>query len=423
MPAWLAMWTPNIAVGCVGVLLLRATVSGVPTTWTSALWRLQAFPAFLRGRHQDGRRERIRGRRGSTHIIDRYLVREFFTYLGYGLGVGSVLFVIVDFLQSLDRYFRIKPPLRYILEHFLYRLPSSLYQGLPLIILVSTIFLFLALTRQHELTALKAAGVSLYRVSLPILLITCGISLGAGVFQETLLPTLNAKGDEVDRIKIRGDLPRHLQTRTQIWFRSSDTRFFHMDLLSPASSEMYGVTILEIDRNYRLANRLDAVRARWTPEGWKFENGIFRAFDPNSEVQAIPFSLTTIGLAEAMEDFTQLQKPPDTMSFLELREYLVKLQESGHQVGKYIVQLYGKLTFPLVHVVMALVAIPFALQSRGGRMIGIGLAVLIALGYWVVHSVAIALAKVDLLPPAVAAWTANVVFAGLGLSFFLRART
>jgi LPS export ABC transporter permease LptF/LPS export ABC transporter permease LptG len=428
IPAWLAMWTPNLLGGCVGALLLRAAVSGVPATWTAAFSRLRGLRSDTgpagEGRPRDRRQGRPQGWRESTHIIDRYLVREFFTYLGYGVGVGSALFMVVDLLQNLDRYLRIKPPLQYILEHFLYRLPASLYQGLPVITLVSTLFLFLTLTRQHELTALKAAGVSLYRVSLPILLVASGISLGAVVFQETLLPVLNAKGDEIDRVKIRGDLPRHLQTQTKIWFRSSDTRFFHMDLLSPVSGEMYGVTILEIDRNYRLVNRLDAVRAGWTREGWKFENGIFRELGVNNEVRAVPFSLATIELAEAVEDFSQLQKPPDTMSFLELREYLAKLQESGHRVGKYIVQLYGKIAFPLIHVIMALVAIPFALQSpRGGRMIGIGLAVLIALGYWIVHSVAIALAKVDLLPPLVAAWTANIVFAGLGLSFFLRART
>ena len=87
------------------------------------------------------------------------------------------------------------------------------------------------MSRQHELTALKTAGVSLYRVSLPILLLAFGVSVGAGVFQETLLPVLNSKGEEVDRIRIRGELPRHLQRRTQIWYRSSESRFFRVDLL------------------------------------------------------------------------------------------------------------------------------------------------------------------------------------------------
>jgi lipopolysaccharide export system permease protein len=81
-------------------------------------------------------------------------------------------------------------------------------------------------------------------------------------------------------------------------------------------------------------------------------------------------------------------------------------------------------SFPLVNLVLVLVAIPLALQSpRGGRLFGIGLAIAIMAGYLVVHYVALALARADLLPPLIAAWTANVIFMGIGVSFLLRART
>jgi lipopolysaccharide export system permease protein len=88
------------------------------------------------------------------------------------------------------------------------------------------------------------------------------------------------------------------------------------------------------------------------------------------------------------------------------------------------VQLYEKFSLPLVNAILALVAIPFALASpRSGRLIGIGLAIVIAASYWLVHSLALSFANLDLLPPLLAAWTANIVFAGLGLSLFLNART
>jgi LPS export ABC transporter permease LptF/LPS export ABC transporter permease LptG len=429
MPAWVAMWSPNVLMGLAGVALLKTSTTSVPASWANLigrLWRLVPRRASTEGKSLSRAKGagRKKTRRESTHIIDRYLIRQYLTYIGYGVVVGSVLFIVVDLLQTLDRYLRVKPPILSIMEHFLYRLPPNLYQGLPLIVLVATIFLFLNLNRHHELTALKAAGVSLYRVGFPVLLLTLGISVGAVIFQETLMPVLNAKGEEVDRMKIRGELPRHLQQRTQIWYRSSDTRFFHMDLLDPLNREMRGVTILEIDREYRLLNRLDAAKARWTAEGWEFEAGMAREFGPGILVEAVPFSLTSLQLPESIDDFTQIQKPPDTMSYRELRAYLLKIEESGHRVSRYVVQLYSKLSFPLIHVVMALVAIPFALQStQGGRLIGIGLSVVIAAGYWLVHSLAISLARAELLPPLAAAWAANVVFAGLGLSLFFRVKT
>ena len=275
------------------------------------------------------------------------------------------------------------------------------------------------------LDAFKAAGISLYRASLPILLVAGAISVLAVAFQEIVLPDINTKSEEVDRVKIRGQLPRHLQRQTQIWYRSSDTRFFRMALLDPVGKSMEGLTVLDISRDFRLEERLDARAAQWSAEGWQVTDGVFRRAGPQNRVTSEMFDSRLLAMPEHIDDFIQLQNAPDTMSFLELRAYVARLRDGGHRVTRYLVQLYSKLSFPLVHVIMALVAIPFALVSprSGGRAMGIGVAIVIAVGYWVVHSVALAFAQADLLPAALAAWTANIVFAGIGSALFLSART
>ena len=188
---------------------------------------------------------------------------------------------------------------------------------------------------------------------------------------------------------------------------------------------MYGVTVLEVDQtSFRLQSRLDARRAHWTPDGWELTDGAFREFGPRGEVQTIPFVMTAIELREDIDDFTKIHKPIGAMSYWELREYVTRLEATGYQVKKYTVELYSKLSFPWVNLIMVLVAIPFSLQSpRGGRLFGVGLAIAIMAGYLVVHYVALAFARADLLPPLMAAWTANIIFIGLGTSLLLRART
>ncbi|MGH7403527.1 MAG: LPS export ABC transporter permease LptG [Candidatus Rokuibacteriota bacterium] len=433
MPAGIAVWVPNMILAVVGLALMRASVVGAPPAWLDFFWRLWAKVGDRQSGRvakplEERRRRRLRrlaGPRESTFLIDRYLVRQYLIFLGVGTGIGAALVVVVDLLQTLDRFLRSKPPFLTILEHFLYRLPAELYKGLPMIVLIATVFLFLSLTRQRELDALKAAGISLYRASLPILLVAGAISVLAVMFQEIALPDINQKADEVDRVKIRGQLPRHLQRQTQIWYRSSDTRFFRMALLDPVGKSMEGLTVLEISPDFRLVQRLDARSAQWTPEGWRLADGVFRHVGPRNRITSEPFAARRVSMPEHIDDFIRVQNAPDTMSFLELRAYVTKLQEGGHRVNRYLVDLYSKLSFPLVHVIMALVAIPFALGAprSGGRAMGIGVAIVIALGYWVVHSVAIALAQADLLPAALAAWTANIVFAGIGTALFLSART
>lgn len=425
LPPAVAIWAPNVGFGAIGLTLLVATarewtMPTLPLAWGA----LDRALGLLPRREATAETRVVAAGRGSTHILDRYLVREFLVFVSIGLGVAAALFVVVDLLQTLDRYLRVKPPLIFIVEHFLYRLPAALHDGLPVVMLVATIFLFLALSRYHEFTAMKAAGISLYRVSAPILLMGLGVAVSAGLFQELFLPRLNELGEEVDRVKIRGQLPRYLQSRQRLWLRSADSRFFRVELLNPGTNDMYGVTVLELDKQFRLLSRLDTRRAHWTPDGWELTDGAVREIVGNNNVETLPFTTTALAMQEDIDEFTRIQKPVTSMSYWELRDYVAKLEAAGFQVKKYLVELYSKVSFPLVNLVMVLVAIPFALQApRGGRLFGIGLAIAIMAGYLVVHYVALAFARADLLPPLVAAWTANVIFFGIGTSLFLRART
>src|SRR5262249_15556813 len=152
---------------------------------------------------------------------------------------------------------------------------------------------------------------SLYRVSAPAILLGLSIAVGAGLFQELVLPTLNERGEEVDRVKIRGQLPRHLQSRQRLWLRSTDTRFYRVELLAPGTNDLFGVTILEIDKGFRLTDRLDARQVHWASRGWELFDGAFRDVQPSGKVQTVPFARTAIELPEEIDAFTRIQKPVD----------------------------------------------------------------------------------------------------------------
>jgi lipopolysaccharide export system permease protein len=425
LPLVVAIWTPNVIFATVGGGLLLMTTREWRGPRLRSLWRAVAALGQRWPRRRARPEDRLTGAgRDTTFIIDRYLLRQFLGFVLIGLAVAATLFVIVDLLNKLDRYLRVKPPLVYIAEHFLYALPVALHQGLPIVMLVATVFLFLTLSRWHELTALKAAGVSLYRASAPILLCGLVVSVGAGLFQEFVLPEVTERREEVDRVKIRGQLPRHLQSRTRLWLRSSDTQFYRVELLNPATNDLYGVTVFEVDGDFRLMNRLDARQGRWSPEGWEFIDGAVREIEQDGRVTTVPFVRAAVELEETVKDFTDVQKRPAMMSYRELSDYVSKLEAAGFQARKYMVEMYAKLSEPLGNLIVVLVAIPFALHApRGGRLYGIGLAIGIMAAYLVLDRSARALGQADLLPPLLAAWSANVIFLGLGAALFLRSRT
>jgi LPS export ABC transporter permease LptG len=425
LPIAVAIWSPNIAFGVAGSAMLAITAREWRAPGLRGMWRLLDFLWQRVPRRRLRREERFRAAApGTTLLIDRYLIRQFMMFIGIGLVVAATLTIVVDLLDTLDRLVTYKPTLMTMVEHFLYTVPIALYHALPIVMLIATIFLFLTLTRWHELTALKAAGVSLYRASAPILAVGLLVAVGAGLFQEFLLPILNERGQEVDRVKIKGQPPRHLRTRSRLWLRSADTRFYRVELLSPATSDLRGVTVLEIDRDFRLVGRLDANRAHWSPAGWDLSDGAFREITPDGFVTTVPFARTAVELDESIKDFVDIQKPPGEMSYRELRDYVGRLEAAGFEVRKYLVDMYSKLSEPLRNAIMVLVAIPFALAApRSGRLYGVGLAIAILATYIVVDYAARAFARIDLLPPLLAAWTANVIFLGVGSSLFLRART
>jgi lipopolysaccharide export system permease protein len=427
LPAWLAIWLPNLLTVGAGAGLVLHQLAPMRSSRLARAGRALRRPLSARARRLGPRvpvERRPTTSRDSTHLIDRYLVRTYLTYFILTVLVAATVFVVIDLLDTLDRYLRHKPPLRYIVQHFVYRLPVGVHERLHIVTLVATVFLFLAMSRHHELTAMKAAGISLFRLSAPILALALLTAAGTGLFQELFVPDLNQRGDELDRVKILGMPPRHLWVRQRVWFRSADTRFFRLDLVDPTSSEVRGLAVLEIDRDFQLQNRLDAARARWTPGGWILSEGALTEIDAGGRIQVVPFSMTALDMPEKFDDFTEIQRPIDQMSFAELRGYIGRLRASGYQVQKQLVKLYSKLSFPLAHLVMALVAIPLAVQApRGGRLAGLGLAIGILAGYMLVDYSAIAFARADLLPPLMAAWTANIVFLGIALALFVRVRT
>jgi LPS export ABC transporter permease LptF/LPS export ABC transporter permease LptG len=442
IPAWVAMWTPNIVVGALGLYLVWVNVTERALPFAGPLSRLVLAAGRLVPRRRDHarpgrparrpvRRYRSAARAQALNIVDRYLGRQFLVFLGYGLALATVVVIVGDLMVTLERYIKQKPPLWYIVEHFIYRTPPFVYQSLHLVVLMSTILLFLNLSRSNELTALKAGGISLYRVSLPIFALAAGVTLGAVSFQELLLPVLNQKGTEVDETKIKRRTLPHLQKRAQIWYRGRESpdgasRIYHFDLLDPGNREMQGVSVYELDSEFGLQRRWDARRMQWreSDQSWMLRDGIVREFQHGQADRIQPFKEAPIGLPERLADFAQVPRAPDVMNYVELSDYIRRLQDGGHKVGKYLVDLYSKMSYPFAHIIMALVGIPFALQSpRGGRVIGIALCLALGLAYFLVHSAAVALARTEILPPLVAAWSANFLFATLGLFLFLRART
>ena len=125
-----------------------------------------------------------------------------------------------------------------------------------------------------------------------------------------------------------------------------------------------------------------------------------------------------------MQSLTLTVKGTETMTVPELQRHINDLKGSGLNVVPLEVELQRKLAFPFVTLVMALLAVPFGVTTgRRGALYGIGIGIVIALAYWIVLHIFLAIGGAGLLPPVLAGWSANIIVAGAAAYLFLNTRT
>jgi lipopolysaccharide export LptBFGC system permease protein LptF len=158
---------------------------------------------------------------------------------------------------------------------------------------------------------------------------------------------------------------------------------------------------------------------------WVFEQGWVRTLQGASIQDFRTFDVATFNeLHEDPSYFKKEVKQSSEMNYDELRRYIEDLQQSGFDTVRLKVQLQKKIAFPLITLVMAVLAIPFAASGRrGGALVGVAVALAIAVVYWVTSGLFEAMGAANQLPAMMAAWAPDFIFALAGGYLLLRVPT
>ena len=125
--------------------------------------------------------------------LDLYLIRQFITFLGLILIGFQLIFIIVDVFENLDKFIDNKVPLKVVILYYTYTLPWFINIGLPMAVLIATVFSMGLLVKRNEWTAMKSSGISLYRIVIPFLFVSSLVSLGSFYIHNSLVSIRNAK--------------------------------------------------------------------------------------------------------------------------------------------------------------------------------------------------------------------------------------
>jgi lipopolysaccharide export LptBFGC system permease protein LptF len=251
------------------------------------------------------------------------------------------------------------------------------------------------------------------------------------MFEDSYLPSANRR-QEALRSTIKGHPPQTFFRPEEKWMfgqhgTGEPDHIFYYQFFDRDDNAFVNLSVFEFDPStFALSRRIFASRVVWDDQtgSWRFLNGWIRNIHGNDS-QYTEFGST--GFSEIREDpgyFKKENVQSQEMNFQQLGAYIRDLRQSGFDTMRLRVALWHKLAYPLIAIVMAVLAIPFALSmGRRGSLTGIAVAISIALAFWVVDALFEAMGNVNYLPAALAAWSPDILFALTGGYLLLRTPT
>ncbi|WP_320055836.1 LPS export ABC transporter permease LptG [Desulfuromonas thiophila] len=357
-------------------------------------------------------------------LIQRYLLSLFARATGLALAAFAGIYLLIDFFEKVDDFLEHQARLPLYLAYFASKLPLIIAQLFPLALLLGVFLTLGQLARSQELTAMRAGGIGLKRLLAPLLLATVLLAGGHFALSEYLVPGGVKQANFILQVEVKGKSATPTQ-RENLWLRSP-TSLCHIQLALPEQARLQGLTLFLVDDQLRLHERIDATSASFVAGQWLASGVVSRRFDPASggllDERLLDQLMLSIDYQPA--DFAVENAKTDELDLASLRRLSHKIAAQGLDAGRYQVDFHSRLAAPFTCLIMALLAIPFALQkSRNLHLaLGISISILIGAGYFVLHSTLLALGYAGRLPPLVSAWAANLIFLTLAGLLILSTR-
>jgi len=443
LPIVAATWGPNLLVGLtgLGLLLVRQKRDVFSLSSGSRAW-MRALQSKLAAGLSKRRRPKAPvsdpdpavytttpATRGRLAVIDLYIARRFLGFFALVLLSASALYEIVEAQSLIEAVSEANQPLSMAFKYLAYFTPGMLKIVTPIACLVAAMVTLGTMARANEDTALKAAGVSIFRISAPLIIVTAALSFGYFLVQDYVAPYTNRKASFV-RDEIEGRVSSATVAGTR-WVFGKDSRLYAYGDYNTSTRTLQAVSVIQLAHDpFRIRRRIQAPRVAWSSRGWVASSGWEREFKADEEPYRTLHD-TVLAWPELPDDFARQERSllsserlAEEMSFFSLWSHVRKMQNSGYDTTRLSVSLYEKLAFPTAPLVMVLIGLPFAFRTgRRGSLYGLGIAIGLVIVYWSLFAVSSALGEQSLLPPFLAAWSPNLMFALAGGYLFLSTRS
>lgn len=356
-------------------------------------------------------------------LLRRYVLKRFvYCYVLSATGLIGV-FLIVDFFERVDEFIRRDAPYSDLVFYFIYKIPGIAFYMAPQAVLLATVVTLAVLARDNEIIAMKAGGIGVVGITLPILGASLVIALLVFASNEYLAPIATKKMNYIFKVKVQG-----YQTygdtyvgkdpfTKQLWFVAKDKAIWNIRQFDPEEIRISDARIFYRFDNGLIHKRIDVKEIVWSGTHWEFIDGFLRTFDQKGRGTTEYFEKRVIPVLETPDDLVKnIIIHSDEMSLRELYKEIQEMTLEGKDTLKHRVEFHQKISYPFISIVLALLAIPLSLRSsrHGGVLFCIGINLAMGFVFSFLYAMGVSLGYGGFFSPLFAAWAPFLLFSSLG---------
>lgn len=360
-------------------------------------------------------------------LIDSYLLRRLLVPLFWCLLAFSLVYVVYDIFDNLPDFIQGKTPPLEVARYYLFLMPSALIYIVPVSLLLATLYSLSSLTRHNELTAMRASGVSIYRLMLPYATAGLVASVLLLLINETIAPWSAYWCDQFVRSqKHRGKI--NPQLAFNLAFNNELAhRVWQIAQFNTRTFELHDVQVLQQRPDGTDEYKIWAKRGEWLDRRWWFTEVQIQRYDSQSRPLGPPQSQPWMEMAEFDEtplQFLNEVRDPEFLSARDLLNFIATHRRLSEQTIQRIrVDFHHRLASPWTAFIVTLLGISFGVHTgRRGALSGICLCLALFFSYYLVVNVFLALGKKSTLPAWLGGWGPNILYLILALWLLRRLR-
>lgn len=345
-------------------------------------------------------------------LLDRYIIRKFIGTFFMALLLIIVIVIIFDISEKIDDFVDKEATLKVIVfDYYLNFIPYFINMFSPLFVFITVIFFTSKLAGNSEIIAMLSGGVSFGRLMYPYFLSALFIASMSLCLNLFVIPDANERRIAFEEKYIKGQ--KFYNTNRDIHYQIAPGEFVYVESFSTWNNTAYKFT-LESIRESHLVSKLMAESAAWdsTTGGWRLKNYTIRDYSTSQQRITYGEELDTV-ISLKLDDFYRRKNTVETLNYRELEDLISMQKMRGDSMVKYsLIEKNTRFAVPFSAFILTLIGVSLSSKKRrGGIGLNLGIGIALSFSYILFLRFSQMFVITDTLPPWLALWLPNILYA------------